>query len=112
MKILFSLFFLILGLNSIAQKKTNISIDNSEFTCEKVQYNSEQNEIVMLGNVSFKTEIIELENAETIVYHKETNEIVVSGLKEFKFDGTLEITNSAGNKKLRYKIGDKIAYVE
>lgn len=112
MKFLFISIFLAIGLNSIAQNETAISIENSEFTCDKVEFDSEHNQVILLGNVNFKTDLIKLDGAEKVVYSKETYEILVSGLQEFIFDGTIELDKFSEKKTLRYVIWESIAYVE
>ena len=112
MKNLFLAIALIIGLNSFAQDKTEIKDDKTEFKCDVVKFDKETNTIELLGNVSFKTDIIELENADKILLNKETNEIIVSGLAEFTIDGAIQISEKAEKKIMRYKIGERIAYVE
>ena len=112
MKNLFIAIALIIGLNSFGQQKTKTEIKKTKFKCDLIKFDSEQNTLELTGNVSFKTEIIELENAEKIVFNKSTNEIIVSGLKDFSIDGAIQITDKADKKILRYKIGERIAYVE
>jgi len=80
MKNLFIAIALIIGLNSFSQDESEIKIDKPEFKSDVVKFNSETNTMEFLGNVSFKTDIIELENADKIFLNKETNEIIVSGL--------------------------------
>jgi lipopolysaccharide assembly outer membrane protein LptD (OstA) len=112
MKKLFLAIALMIGLNSFAQDKTEIKIDKPEFKCDVVKFDKETNTIEFSGNVSFKTDIIELENADKILLNKETNEIIVSGLAEFTIDGAIQISEKAEKKIMRYKIGERIAYVE
>jgi len=112
MKNLFLAIALIIGLNSFAQDKTEINIDKPEIKCNLVKFNSETNTTEFSGNVSFKTDIIELKNAEKILLNNETNEITVSGLAEFTIDGAIQISEKMEKKIMKYKIGERIAYVE
>lgn len=112
MKNLFLAIALMIGLDSFAQDKTEIKDDKPEFKCDLVKFDKETNTIELLGNVSFKTDIIELENADKILLNKETNEIIVSGLAEFTIDGAIQISEKAEKKRMRYTIGDRIAYIE
>jgi lipopolysaccharide assembly outer membrane protein LptD (OstA) len=112
MKNLFLAIALMIGLNSFAQDKTEIKDDKPEFKCDVVKFDKETNTIELLGNVSFKTDIIELEKADKIILNKETNEIIVSGLAEFTIDGAIQISEKSDKKIMRYKIGERTAYVE
>lgn len=112
MKNLFLAIALIMGLNSFAQDKTEINIDKPEFKCDLVKFNSETNTTEFSGNVSFKTDIIELEHVEKIFLNNVTNEIIVSGMGEFTIDGAIQISENSQNKIMKYKIGERIAYVE
>ena len=40
------------------------------------------------------------------------NEIIVSGLAEFTIDGAIQFSEKSEKKIMRYKIGERIAYVE
>jgi len=112
MKNLFLAVALMIGLNAFAQDSTEINVDKPEFKCDVIKFDKETNTIELLGNVSFKTDIIELENADKILLNNETNEIIVSGLTEFTIDGTIQISQKAEKKIMRYTIGERIAYVE
>jgi lipopolysaccharide assembly outer membrane protein LptD (OstA) len=98
MKNLFLAIALMIGLNSFAQDKTEIKDDKPEFKCDVVKFDKETNTIELLGNVSFKTDIIELEKADKIILNKETNEIIVSGLAEFTIDGAIQISEKSENE--------------
>jgi hypothetical protein len=53
-----------------------------------------------------------LEHAEKIILNNITNEIIVSGMGEFTIDGAIQISENSQNKIMKYKIGERIAYVE
>jgi len=112
MRKLFIAIALIIGLNSFAQEKVKTESEKSEFKCDLIKFDTEQKAFELTGNVSFKTEIIELKNVDKIVFNKLTNEIVVSGLKDFTIDGAIQIYEKANKKILKYKIGERIAFVE
>ncbi len=112
MKNLFIAIALIIGLNSFAQDTTEINLDKPGFKCDIMKFNSETNTMEFSGNVSFKTDIIELKNADKILLNNNTNEIIVSGLSEFTIDGAIQVSEKAEKKIMRYKIGERIAYVE
>lgn len=105
MKNLFLVIALMFGLNSFAQ-------DKPEFKCDVIKYDEETNTTELSGNVSFKTDIIEFENADKILLNNETNDIIVSGLEKFSFKGSIQTSEIAEVKILRYRIGERIAYVE
>jgi lipopolysaccharide assembly outer membrane protein LptD (OstA) len=98
------------GLSSFAQEKT---VENKpSFTCDIVKFDSEKNTMEFNRNVSFKSDIIEIENADKIVMNKNTNEIIVIGLKDFTIDGAVQIKDKAEKKILKYTIGERIVYLE
>jgi len=112
MKILLIAITLFIGANSFAQGNIDVKSEKPQFKCDLIEFDSEQNTFELTGNVSLKTEIIELENAEKIVFDKSTNEIIVSGLKDFTIDGSIQVSEEPHKRILRYKIGERIAYVE
>ena len=113
MKNLIILFVLLFSINSIAQvDKQAEKIENPEFTSNEGKFDTDKNILELTGNVSFKTDLLELENAEKILYNKTTNEIIVSGLKHFTIDGAIQVADNPNKNTLRYKIGQKIAYLE
>src|SRR5690606_8807851 len=107
-------FSLLLSLNSFAQETDLVeSVQNKpQYKSDKMIFNQEKNSLELIGNVDFKTDIIELIEADKIVFNRTTNEIVVTGLKNFVFDGEIVITGKAEKQLLKYKIGEKIVYVE
>jgi len=112
MKKLLISIILTLSFNSFAQEKVELSNEKPTFECNSLKHNPDKNTIELIGNVCFKTNIIEFENADKIVWNRETNEIVVTGLKEFTIDGKIQFSKNREKKILRYKIGERIAYVE
>lgn len=104
---------LLIGVNSFAQEKNVENLKNQpSFSCDIIKFDSENNKMEFQGNVNFKSEIIELKNADKIVLNKNTNEIIVTGLKEFTIDGAIQIKDKAEKKILKYTIGERIAYLE
>ncbi|SHI30304.1 hypothetical protein SAMN04488096_1016 [Mesonia phycicola] len=104
---------LLIGVNSFAQDK---SIENEKnepsFKCDIVKFDSKKNTMEFQGNVNFKSDIIELKNADKIVLNNNTNEIIVTGLGEFTIDGAIQIKDKAEKNILKYTIGERIAYLE
>lgn len=112
MKKLLIAIMLVLGFNAFAQEKSELTIKQPEFKCNSVKHNQDKNTVELIGDVSFKTEIIEFENATKVFWNKETNEIIVTGLDEFTIDGKIQFSEKKKKNTLRYKIGERIAYIE
>lgn len=104
---------LLIGLNSFAQEKNAVNINEEpSYSCKVINYDSENNTLELLGNVNFKSDIIALDNADKIVMNKSTNEIIVTGLKKFTIDGSVQVKDRGEKKILKYTIGERIAYLE
>ena len=105
---------LLIGVNSFAQEKKIDKINERPLiSADTLKFEAKTNTMEFQGNVSFKTDIIELENADKIVMNKTTNEIIVTGLRDIiKFDGALHIKGENEKKILKYTIGERIAYLE
>jgi hypothetical protein len=113
MKKIIFLFVLFISFNSFGQENDiEKKVNEPEFKCDVIKISSDKNILEFNGNVSFKTDIIELENAEKIVFNQFTKELIVTGLNDFSIDGAIEIKDNAEKKILRYTIGDKTAYLE
>ncbi len=93
-------------------KKLSKKLSKTELTCKIIKFDTKKNIFEYIGNVEFKNEIIQFEKAEKIVYNKETNEILVTGLNEFTIDGVIQVADNPKMKTLRYKIGERIVYIE
>jgi len=103
---------LFMGFNSFAQE-VKVTTDNEpEFKCTTLSYDPSTSILELIGEVSFKSEILEFENADKIVWNRDSNEILVSGLNEFTIDGAIQFSETGDKKALRYTIGERIAYVE
>jgi len=110
----FIFFLLVLsGTSVFGQEQLTVKeTSNPELTCDSVRYFPATRIVEFLGNVKLHTDIIEIEKAEKIVLDQTTQEIIASGLSDFTFDGEIRITSGKENKTVRYKIGERIAYVE
>jgi len=103
----------LIGVNSFAQEENVENVTNEpSFSCDIVKIDSDNDTMEFQGNVNFKSEIIEIENADKIVLNKTTNEIIVTGFREFTIDGAIQIKDKTEKKKLKYTIGERIAYLE
>jgi len=94
-----------------AQSNDNITSE-PEYKADNLIFNEKDNSLQLIGNVNFKTEILEFENAEKVVWNKSSNEIIVSGLKKFSIDGSIQYSDKSDKKILRYKLGSKVAFLE
>jgi hypothetical protein len=94
--------YLIIALVSISSQSFSQEIEKeiyiNEVKCNSINFDSKSQLFEYIGSVSFKTEIIEFKN--------------VYGIGEFCIDGSIQMSEKATMRKLRYKIGDKIAYIE
>ena len=111
MKFLSLLIFLFIGANTFAQVDTTQE-PNAKFTSDKVSFDSNTNITELVGNLSFKTDLINLENGDKIIYNEKTKELVVSGVEGFTFQGTIKIAEGSKKNVLRYIVGENIAYLE
>lgn len=113
MKKFLVIFIVFCSLTVIAQNEISVKeAVNQEFKCDLVRFDSDCKVMEIIGNVSFKTDIIEIKNAEKIVFDQNTQEILVTGASEFTFDGAIQVDTGTDMKTVRYKLGEKIAYVE
>ena len=110
MKNLLFTLALTIGLSVFAQENTEII--NPKFSCDAMVVNKETNTTAFIGNANFKTDIIEVTNADKIVFNKETNEIIVTGLKQYNMVGSIQVIKDSPKNTLRYTLGERIAYVE
>lgn len=112
MKNLYVVIVLAFGINIYSQETVKSNDNKTKLTCKLIKFDTEKNIFEYIGNVVFKNEIIQFQKAEKIVYNKETNEIVVSGLNDFTINGAIQVADNSKMKILRYKIGERIAYIE
>ena len=109
-KLLVIALFISFGMmNAQSEKNT---IPEPEYKADKSIFNEKDNSLQLIGNVDFKTDILEFENAEKVVWSRNSDEIIVTGLKKFSIDGSIQYSDKSDKKTLRYKLGSKIAYIE
>jgi len=84
------------------------------YSCdEKIDLNDEDGIVVLTGNVNLKTSIFEFVDADKITIHQKTNEIIVNGAyRVYVHGGSIEQSPDLKKKHLRYKLGEKVAYIE
>lgn len=105
-----------LGIQMSAQDVSNDNLDK-KYTCQEITFDDGNKQMELIGDVHFQTSLLTLNHAEKIVLDTENNNIVVYGLAEFVFDGEISFTHTGDSAKnykgiLRYKLGDKIAYIQ
>ena len=101
------------GINSYAQEKVETENELTYSAEEFVKIDSNEDVVTLLGNANLKTDMFEFQNADKIVINKVSNEVLISGVKKVIFKGgTLEEAPESKKKLIRYKIGEKIAYME
>lgn len=98
--------------NYDGERAQELTKQKPEFSVNSAIFYPDKNTVELIGNVCFKTEILEFKNAKKVLWNRETNEIIVSGLAEFTIDGKIQFSKKREKKILRYKIGERIAYVE
>jgi len=111
MKSLILVFAILLSFSSFAQENAVEKESNEPvFTCDLLNF--KKNKLVFTGDVTFKTDIIQVEDADKIVYNKNTKKMVITGLDNFVMDGEIHVKNKAKKNRLRYTVGERIAYMD
>jgi lipopolysaccharide assembly outer membrane protein LptD (OstA) len=113
MKKLFLILLVLPCLTIFAQEENSAdTLFAFQLKCDSVKFFSDTKMIEYLGNVSLESDIISIGKANKIVLDQTTQEIVVTGFAEFTFDGAIQVESGKENKSVRYKLGERIAYVE
>lgn len=106
---------LLTSLGLYAQEKKTVAkpiTEDYNFMCKTMEINKEAKTIILTEDASYKDSIIEITGAEQIVFDQASNEIIATGPYNFTIDGAVTLTPGEGTKKLRYKIGEAVAYIE
>lgn len=83
------------------------------FSCrDAMTIDKDAKTITLTEDASYKDAIIEISGAEQIVFDRANNEVIVTGPYDFTIDGAVEFKSGEGEKKLRYKVGEAVAYIE
>jgi len=86
-----------------------------KYKCDSIiKINSNGEDVVeLIGNVDFKTDLVEFINASKITYNKKTKEVLITGrLPKIIFKGVSMLEPKKSNKSaLKYIIGEKIVYL-
>lgn len=90
-----------------------ISNEDFSFKSKSITFDSDAKKMTLNEDASYKDNIIEITGAEQIVLDQASNEILVTGNYDFTIDGAIQfIKRETTAKRLRYKIGEAIAYIE
>ncbi len=115
MKNIILIAILLLGSIGFAQTsiaKSNKSESKIKFESNSVVFDQGTKQFLYTGNVYIKTGKLEVINADRVIYDQITQQIIVVGGKEFTIDGAIQFSGTSKTKRLRYTIGDSIAYLE
>lgn len=87
--------------------------DTPLFTCkDAMKFDKDTKTITLTEDASYKDGIIEITGAEKIVLDQVNKEVIVTGHYDFTIDGAVQVASGEGLKKLRYKVGEAVAYIE
>ncbi len=100
------------GVYAQEEQAVQTSADNPVFKSKTMVIDKETKTLTLTEDAYYKDGIIEITDAEQIVFDQANNELTATGLYIFTIDGSVEYTSGEGFKKLRYKIGDSVAYIE
>ena len=104
---------LVFAITGYAQEKVQSETKLTYSAEEFINLDSEEEIITLVGNANLKTDLIEFKNADKIIINKESEEILVIGEFTLIFkDGMIRESPELKKHHLRYKMGDKIAYME
>lgn len=115
MKKLFSMASFILAVGTSCYAQENVKNENDlEYSCdESIKEDFEKETITLIGNAYLKTSVFEFLNSDKIVINKVTKEILVIGEMKVNLNsGTINQLPKLEKHRLRYKIGEQVAYLE
>lgn len=112
MKILFILFFAMLGTAAFAQEEpVTFKGNGAVFTGDHSITRSNKQIVELTGNVHFSTAIVEVKKADKIIYDKKTKTFTVSGFSELLLNGKKRLASDFGSTTLKLEIGESIVYL-
>ncbi len=105
---------MILIVSTSAFLKAQSQLERLSYTSSSTfEFDKVNDRIIMTGDLTLSTGLLQFLNAEKIIYDKAKNEIVATSFKSFTFNGSIQIASNAECPKvLRYKLGEQIAYLE
>lgn len=112
MKALFLFLTLSIGVQVNAQQRNSADNPLDLIQCDNVKFDNNNNTVEFIGNVSFHSEVLEIDRANKIILDKLLNEIQVIGMEEFNFYGKVIVSNVDSNKNFVYKMGDLVAFIQ
>ncbi|KQC31935.1 hypothetical protein AAU57_00320 [Nonlabens sp. YIK11] len=83
-----------------------------EFESESVTIDPDLKLNTYSGNVNLKTDLLTIKNAKRIIYDEITKQIIATGYIEFSIDGEIRFSGKGKMKRLRYTLGESVAYIE
>lgn len=104
--LLSALFF-----SSFTLNKTTTVDDNFTFNCDSVIFDAENNMLELIGNVYFKTDILELESVEKVIVDKTCGDVIAIHPLRYSIKGAVEIQNAGKENILYYTIGENTAFL-
>ncbi len=94
--------------------KSNKIVFNQDpkFTCNQISYDDKTQEMILLENVSLKTDKFEFTNAGKVVYDQKSKKMTIYGCQGFTIDGKV-VTQTGTEKKniVEYTLGDDTVYL-
>ena len=113
--ILLSIGFLI-SLGVTAQEESSVckvSDESFDFRSKSITFDQDSKMLTLNKDACYKDDIIEIKGAEQIIFDQTKKEIVATGSFDFTIDGAIQVTTSdAPLQRLKYKIGETVAYIE
>ena len=107
-----SSLILALGMNCYAQK--DVKDDELTYSCDELlRHNPDSGTITLVGNANLKTTVFEFQNADEIIINKASKEIIIKGGYKVIFNGgQIQQVPEVKRHQLRYKLSEKVAYIE
>ena len=117
MKNLLLAFGFLISLSVNAQENEShvckVSDESFDFRGKSVTFDQDSKTLTLNEDACYKDGTIEIKGAEQIIFDQANKEIVATGNFDVTIDGAIEVTTSdAPLQKLKYKIGEAVAYIE
>lgn len=103
----------LVSLKTYAQeiKTSSVTTGNDRFTCQHLELSPNNKKILLNENVTIETETLFLK-ADSAVFDHENQTLVAYGTKKLIFRGGETRVAEQAKNTVRYKLRDKIIYVE
>ncbi|HYF68308.1 MAG TPA: hypothetical protein VD884_09230 [Ohtaekwangia sp.] len=109
--ILLSLVSLTTYAQEIKTSSVKTGNEKDRFTCQHLELTPDNKKVFLRENVTIKTDNLFLK-ADSAVFDNENQTLVAYGTKEFVFRGGETVVGEQAKSTVRYKLRDKIIYVE